>query len=286
MAVGPKARVEPPALAPGRRGLIAAAIEVIEPDERWVNGFAYEAETCDPAQAIPIYCEPLPDGDGYSKEPGASGGIIEYDPFSVVGADKCTTLDRARDRVGRARRQLIATEGYQIEREFWDGAIATAEGYPNPFLADASTTDLGSDDQVGALGKLEQALGECLHGQRGMIHATLTTVTYWNQANLLRFDGNLILTALDTIVVTGPGYSGSAPGSPPTPPASVAAAAYAYGTGLVYLRRGPMFPVDDGNEASTVDRQLNDQTVFVERAVAAVAAGCCTIGIEVVHANA
>lgn len=283
MAVGPREVVAAPQLAPGRRGLIPAAIEVAEPTDRWINGFAYEAESCDAAQALPIFCNPGMGDDGYEKEPGESGGLIEYDPWSIVGADFCTTLERGRDREGRARRQLAATEGFQIEAELWDGAIAQAEGYDNPYFAKAGVaTDLGTAGVVAAFAELEQGLAECLHGQRGMIHAMPFTVSLWASAGLVRVEGGLLLSTLDTIVVSGSGYSGSAPGDPPTPPADPSDAANAYATGLVYLRRGPIFPADDGDMASRIDRQVNDETVFVERAAAATWS-CCLLTIEVDH---
>lgn len=281
MAVGPRQRVEAPQAAPGRRGLLGAAVEITEPDDRWVNGFAYEAETCEAAQSLAIWCDPGQGSDGYTKEPGQSGGIVEYDPFAVIGSDFCSTLDRGRDRLERARRQLIATESDQIERELWDGAIAAAEGSPNLYLASPEGVDLGSFGVVAGLAAIEQGLASCLHGQRGMIHATPTTVSYWMAASLLRVEGGLLLTALDTIVVSGSGYSGSAPGDPPTPPADIDASAYAYGTGLVHVRRSTITPV--GDEPSWIDRQVNDETVFVERAVAATFSPCCLIGAEIDH---
>lgn len=287
MAVGPRTRVEAPRHAPGRRGLLWSAVEIIEPNERWINGFAYECESCDPAQAIPIRCSPsgvLPDGST-TKQAGESGGIVEFDPYLVVGADFCSTLDRDRDREGRARRQLLATESFQMESELWLGTIAQAEGYDNPYFAkNGVATDLGSGGFVSAFAELEQGLAECLNGQRGMIHATPLTVSLWYSANLLRVENGLLLSALDTIVVTGPGYSGAAPGNPPTPPADLDLAANAYATGLIYVRRGPLFPADDGNEASRVDWTVNDETIFVERAVAATWS-CCLLTITVDHAT-
>jgi hypothetical protein len=123
-------------------------------------------------------------------------------------------------------------------------------------------------------------------GQRGMIHAMPYTVALWDAEGLLRVEGGLLLTAQDTIVVSGAGYSGSAPGAgegdDPVPPADVDLAANAYGTGLVYLRRGPI--VEIGDRTSQIDRSINDWNVFVERPVAATHAGCCVLTVEVNHA--
>lgn len=279
MVVGPRAVVAAPAPVPGRRGIVAAAVELTEGDERWVNGFAFAPESCDGATGIPLYCGQT----GATKTAGGNPETVEYDPWAVLGWDECSTLQRGRDRAGRARRQLIATESAQIEAELWDGAIARAEGYPNPYLAKSTTVELGTFPPVAALAQLEQALAECLHGQRGMIHATPATVTGWASVNLVRVESGLLLTAMDTIVVAGAGYSGSAPNAvangAPVPPVDPAASAHAYGTGIVYLRRGQITPV--GEETSQVDRAVNTQTVFVERPVAAIWNACCTIGVEV-----
>lgn len=281
MALGPRAVVEAPQLAPGRRGLLAAAQEVTEPDERWVNGFAFAPEACDVALISGIFCEP----PGAEKIPGNNPGAIEYDPYALIGWDACSTLQR-RDRAARARRLLLATESDQMESELWDGAVAFQEGLPNRYLADSNATDLGSAGATAALAELEQELAECLHGQRGMIHATVFTATVWTALGLLRVEGGLLLTGMDTIVVAGSGYSGSAPAaddsSEPTPPADITAAAYAYATGLVYVRRGAIVEVGDG-PAQQVARATNDWEVFVERPAAAVWNGCCQLAIEVDH---
>ena len=166
--------------------------------------------------------------------------------------------------------------------------ITRGEVGPNGFLADGdNATDLGNPGGAArALADLEQAMAECLHGQRGMIHATPTTVAIWDHLGLIRVEGGLLLTALDTIVVAGSGYSGSAPvvGSAPQPPADLSAAAYAYGTGIVYTLLGSITPADEGDEASRVDHSVNDETVFVEQPVAAFWSGCCLLAIEVNHA--
>lgn len=279
MAVGPRARLEAPPSAPGRHGLIASAVEVPPGDERWVNGFGFDPESCDPAALVAIGCAP----GGDAKPVAGLPPLVEYEPFMVIGSDRCAMFDQGRDRDGRARRHLLATESHQLEAEFWDGALARAEPLPNLYLAKTGADALGSGGPVAALARLEQALGECLHGQRGMIHATLTTVSFWMAAGVLRVEGGLLLTALDTIVVAGSGYSGSAPGAAPVPPADLAAAATAYGTGLVYVRRGAIFAPDDASRASRVDRTVNTETTYVERPIAAVTSGCCRVSVTVTH---
>jgi hypothetical protein len=282
--------VDAPTAQVPRSGLIRSAIEVPEGDERWVGGFTYEPESCDPALAVAITCDPGDvDPEDPVKVPGDNPLAEEYVPWAVVGRDRCSALQRDRDRRGRAERQLRATESFQMERELELGSIARAESLPNRYLAQADiVTELASAGATIALAALEDALAECLHGARGMIHATVFTATVWNALGLLRTtDQGILLTANDSIVVAGSGYTGAGPGADagdaPVAPADIRAAAWAYGTGLVYVRRGQI--VEVGDARSQVDRATNTWTTFVERPVAAIFDRCCVIGIEVDHTN-
>ena len=116
----PLAALPAPQLRPRRRGLLSAAVDLtaelpaeIASGERWVGGFEFDPESCELAEALAIHCAPT----GNTKTAGANPALRAYDPFAVVGSDFCTTLNRGRDRVGRARRQLLATRSHQIEAE-------------------------------------------------------------------------------------------------------------------------------------------------------------------------
>lgn len=290
MALGNRQRVETPAAGPVRRGLLSpgGAIEIVEPDERWVGGFAYEPLACGVVGPRPIVCE-----DTAKPTDVDPAEIREYDPIYLLGADVCSTLDRGRDRIERARGNLLATQSHQAEREFWDG-VATRAATPdlvNAYLAEGGAASAVSDTAVpfvNALAELDQALAECLHGTQGMIHATPLTVSLWYAAGLLRVEGQRLLTAMDTIVVTGSGYSGSAPGAsagdPPVAPADLSAEANAYATGLVYYRLGNVDRIGE-TEVSEIDRATNTQTTLVERPAAVTFAGCCLLTIPVDHVN-
>jgi hypothetical protein len=296
--------IEAPALTIPRGGLVRSAVEAgssvdedtgrVGPAEgvgarlpAWTGGFGFEPQSCDIVGPIAAGC--FAEGSQPEKTPGDNPPVVEYVPFAVLGADACSTLDRSRDREARARAQLLATESFQIAREFWDGAVALDQGDPNAFLAkNGASTDLGTAGAVQALAELEQALAACLHGQRGMIHATVYTATIWAHAGLIRPTGDgLLLTAMDTIVVADAGYTGSAPGAapddPPVPPADITAAAAAYGTPIVHLRRGPLMPV--GDQVSQIDRATNTWTVIVERHAAAFMPPCCLLRVTVDHTD-
>lgn len=295
-----------PQLQPPRMGLVRSAVEVddeltedvqdreaafdggvLQPS--WAGGLVFEPASCETTGPRPTGCDIDPPLD--PKEASDNPGNVEYEPFLVLGSDKCSVMDRARDRRERARLQLIATESWQIAREVWEGGVArsTDPDAPNLYLASAATDVLSAAPLgfVSALALLEQSLLDCMHGARGMIHASPYTVTLWDQAGLVRTtDQGIILTALDTIVVADAGYTGSGPGEDPgdaPEPADLAVSGWAYGTGLVHLRRGLIYEV--GDETSQIDRATNSWEVFVERPVAAYWSPCCQLGVNVSHTS-
>lgn len=293
-------RIEPPARGAVRRGLIAAAPTLVLPapaaeqdnpegSEPWLGGIVFEGDTCDTLEPRPILCADLGD-----KPDQGSDGVPSWHPYYLLGADRCSTMDRGRDRVGNARRNLLATQSHQVEAEVWDGVAsleALAQGDDvNPFLADGHATILetAAVPYTQALAWLDHALAECLHGAQGMIHGTVFTVNLWQAAGLLREEGGRLFTVSDNIVVAGSGYSGSAPATDPPdepdpiPPADIAAAAYAYATGLVYVALGREDRIG-GTESAEIARDSNDQITRVERPAIAIWGPCCQIGLNVDH---
>ncbi len=277
----------PPA-QPGRRGLLAASLAVTQAaivdypesvDERWVNGFSYLADSCDAADPMGILCIDSP----ADKTPVDNPDVVTMAPFLTFGTDRCSTLDAGRPRAERARRNLLATESWQIEREFFDvvATKSTTPDGPNPYMTDNATATAVSATvfpAMQALAVLEEALLACLHGQRGMIHATSDLVTLWQAGGGLRLEGQTILTIMDTIIVPGTGYSGAGPDG--TGPA--AGSSWTYGTGLVYLLQGQILDPAAQNPEARIDRDQNTTTFIVERPNALLFAPCC---VKAVHAS-
>lgn len=296
-------RIEAPARGAVRRGLVASAPTLTFPapldeqanppgGEPWLGGVFFEAGACDSLDPRPILCADLGD-----KGEQSSDGNPEWHPYYVMGADRCTTMDRGRPRVEYARRNLLATQSRQIESEVWDGVAsfdAQTVGDPiNPFLADGLATIVSASAVpfVNALAWLDHDLVDCLNGAQGMIHASVLTANLWYSAGLLRVDdGGRLLTVSDNIVVAGAGYSGSAgvardpedPAVAPVPPAAIDAAAWAYGTGLVYVALGAEDRIGQ-TEAAEIDRTTNTQVTRVERPAVAIWAPCCHLGINIDH---
>lgn len=265
------ARVEARLAGQGRYGLIPSAGTATAP-ERWV-GFSWSPESCGIATPADITGCGAPTPLVVPDSPD----IREYEPIGLWAGEKCSPWDRGRDWQGRARRQLQSAQSYQLEREFWTGTLAQAQGYPNAYLASAGADTLsgGALAPLDALACLEEGIARATAGSRGMIHATPATVTHWANGGALRREGNQILTVLDTIVVPGSGYPGSSP-------AGVAAAngsVWAYGTEMVDVRLGDIFFVPEGT-ADSLERRGNTIEQYAWRAAAASWDGCAHVAVE------
>jgi hypothetical protein len=206
---------------------------------------------------------------------------VQNDPiFAEVWVDCSSLAQQDRDDAGRNAIDLLNVAQHRIVgNEFWTGAAGTAANMPNLSLA-VDADDIASGVPVAAidaLAALEEALAgnsddACGGGVRSMIHANPNTVTVWNYLGLLRNEGGLLLTALDTVVVTGPGYDGSDPDGDIDEDGSTA---WAYGTGMVDVRLGKPYRL------RYIDRSVNTIEVHAFRPFSVVFDGCCHLGINV-----
>lgn len=242
--------------------------------ERESVGFTFEPETC-PTSGVG---NPDPCNEDNDKTLPEHSANVEAEPFYVWAGDDCASFgSRDRDWQGRARRQLAATLSYQVAHELWTGDQAVEQGSPNKYLAspDSDVVTDGATSPTDALARLEYAIGQCAKGQRGVIHATLHTVTFWVGLNLVRREGATLLTALDTIVVVDAGYDGSAPDG--TPAADDSQWAYATGRPIIRVSPETVFP-DTLGEA--LNRATNKIEYRVERQAAISWDGCCWLAAE------
>lgn len=290
MGAGPRQVVVPPPAAPPRVGLVASSRVVdrdpLDPEDRWRNGFEFSPESCAQAGVFDP-CDSNPD-----LEIDTPSANVEFEPFAVWAGDKCSTFGfLKRDWQGRVRRILEACQSKQIEAEFWSGAQARAsEGdWPNRYLAhpDSDVLSSGPENLTPALAMLEQGLADCGCGERGMIHAPRQVVSLWDSLNLLRREGNLILTINDTIVVPGAGYDGSGPGQgggdDPTPTPAGPDSTWVYATGLVDVRLDAVTFIPENlaeTLAQATDRSDNTVEVRASRLAAATWDGCCHLAVE------
>lgn len=270
----PRTPVTAPPAQPPRYGLVPAAPTVEDGDLRWTGGLIFDPEQCGVGGAVAMECA---GSVGTAIDPARSPANVEADPFAVWAGDECSTIGfAARDWEGRARRQLLATESFQVASELWTGTLRDSAGLVNRALvdADSDTVTDGPTSVTGAIACLEYALGRALQGRRGMIHVTTQLLTYMQALRLVEVAGGLVTTALGTVVVADAGYDGSGPGGDPA-----GASQWAYATSMLQLRLGPVEVI--GDEVSQIDRSVNTRSVVAVRPVAVQWDECAHIAAEV-----
>lgn len=269
-----------------RRGLLQQAPTLPVNGDRWLGGITVEWESCEWGAPRPIVCDEAA-ADLDAKPEGTPGTPVLWSPYYALGVDTCSVMDRGRDRAAQARANLLATRSAQVEAEVMSGAasLQTTGDNVNPFLADGNATLVSgtATPWLLALAQLDHELTVCLGGSQGMLHVTPYTANLWLASGALRYDGQRLLTVSDNIVVSGAGYNGATPGDPPTAPSDIAAAAYGYGSPLVYVALGSEDRIAE-TEAQEVDRATNSQTTRVEQpAVAVWDTNCCVLALNIDH---
>lgn len=276
--------VPTPPLLPPRVSLLTSADVVDNDTPRWEGGHAYFPETCDLA-SIDTIC---PSPDQYGTVTGTEAQI-EVDPFFVYSIDKSSAFNRiTRDFHGRAQRNILASEAYLIEQEFMSNTL----GLPNPYILDPaiikSVVTSSAAAPWHALAHVEQAAATALVGERILIHMRPQILITLAAANLVRREGNVWLTPMDSIVVPGRGYPGTGPAGQP----AIEGSEWIYATGRVQIRRGPIEFLPEqlektpdnpqGIPQSAVNRQTNDITVAAQRVVSvSFNPNCAVIAAEV-----
>lgn len=299
MATGPAVPFPALPAAPPPISLLTSApvLEGSALPAHWENGISWDPEICkldlDVDGDFPVWWVCADEGGQTASEfidaqVSANTGtkpvpdnpdVRTYRPWTARGTDFCQSMNRQRDRQGRARRNLEANLSAIIENELWSGQIATAASFENDFLTSSPSSLGGPHGYVTALAELEQALAECVTGDR-MIHAQPRLVALWARNGLLvrSASGRRLETLLGTIVVPGAGYDGSGSGLA----AGTIETSWAYGTGLVRVLRSEV-TVTPSNDAEATDRSINDVTYRAERTVAAIFDGCCKVGVQADH---
>ena len=256
---------------------------------RWVQGFSWSPEDCTDTATLVAACGTA----GPDTTPTVPDDRT-FLPYVITASVRCSTFGNASESQidqmqRRALAKLSAIEQTAIEGELWEGTWAQAEGNANNYLTDSATwTELQSGAAVGlvtALAELEQAIADTLPSGRGMIHATARTVTLWARNGLVTRRGDTLVTLLDTIVVPGRGYTGTAPGSEgPGDAFTDEDFSWAYATDLVTVRRGQAFLLtDDVTSRAAVDRTANTILVSAARFASATWDGCLHTGLLVDH---
>jgi hypothetical protein len=269
--------------------LTSAQIVETGTDETWYSGFEYVSDGCGKdGSAMFKVCHTDTERKGYCRK----NGIATFSPYVVFGSATCSTWDLGGDDEAAfaefkdlAERRLLSGESYWLEKMLWgpDADVQTeVQGLANNHLANAGSATVtgGGTDHVRALAALEDGLGDCLRGSRGMIHMRPGLLTRLAaHSDVIRREGNVWLTATDNIVVPGRGYSGKGPTGQ-----VVAATEWMYASSMVQIRRGPIVHIPNtlAEAKSSVNRETNDVGALAERVVhAALDPACCVLAAEV-----
>ena len=133
-----------------------------------------------------------------------------YTPFQIEVKVSGSTLGAKPEEIDElAKKYMEVVTQKAIEREFWDGSIATSAGFTNNrYLtsSDATTLSILTDNGVHpkvALGVLEQALANCGLGEIGVIHVPVGVSPF---LNLNEVDDGYYTTKAGNHIVIGSGY--------------------------------------------------------------------------------
>lgn len=242
---------------------------------RWVgDGVTFTAEACGTIEDDLTFCEGDSDFEDPAGTPDSAGGIETVDAYRFRAGSRCSTLDGTADPEvdARARRTLALWQHQAVAQRFARDLRADAELLTGS-TALAVIDGLASvEEAMAGLSDDPDADLECGAGQRPMIHVNPRTLTILAALGLIRAEGGLLLTALDSVIVSGPGYTGDGPAGQS---AADASSAWVYGTGFVDVRLSPVLVT------STMDRQDNDLIVWAARAAVVTVPPCCVVGAKV-----
>jgi hypothetical protein len=288
---GPRPLVPPPAFVPGQYGLLSVVQpRYEEPDVHWRNGVTYQGTCGDGDTTFDDFCVT---GEGApAKSANINVTTRGATPFVAMVKIDCSTVGYTEDEHRqRALDALSRVEGYQVEQTFWTGVVAGDSGgyvaYPH-LAANAAVFDSPGSllavqmqtavtqvtgavlDITEALGRLEDALGDCVIGQ-AVVHMTPAIAAQAFSRGLLKASGNRMQTLKGNLVAIGDGYTGSSPtGVVPT------GAHWMYGTGQIFAYRGnsriiaPAF-------SEIIDRDDNSVPMIAERTYV-LGWDCCHVG--------
>lgn len=278
MGVGaPNAVIEAPFAEAPLFGLIESSPFVTRSTDAgasWIKGVQYSPEGCKEGDTVAM-CET--GTFSFTDRPDE----VRWEPYILTAEEVCTASTYREDRLARGRRLLEQDTERQLAYELWTGDLAQATTLPdgdamedhNTWLARNPDVDIlshsGPVSLIHGLACLEQYLANNNGGRRGMIHATVQTVTHWDSYNLLDYSTGQPRTRRGNIVVTSPGYPGTSPdGEVSTDNV------WAYATDIVRVYLGPV-RVEEAE-----DRDNDDIAVFANRPALAEWERCRHAGVR------
>jgi hypothetical protein len=285
--------VETPAFSPLQYGLLNAATDATQgAPSHWTAGVTWRSYC--PVDGDTTYDPCLTTGAGEPAEKAetANYSLRGAEPFAVYARIDCSApgfWDVAQE---AAREALDRVEERQVAAAFESGTVGGDADTLLPHLAaDAAVeddtgavlqtvaTEIGAVgaplDVVEAVGELEAALGTCYDGQ-GVIHVPAILAAALEAADLIRREGDQLLSPLGHRYAISSGYSGVGPDGVVT-----ADVAWMYATGAVWYYRGTTLSIAP---IEAFDRSVNTVEALAER-VMLVAWDCCHFAVPVTTAG-
>lgn len=204
---GPALVVKPTPLLAPRFGLLNSVPPVSTDGDRWELGIKWTNEPACITDGTDTHGTFDPCDTEFEDDPaGMAGG--EFQPFGIYVAEQCSTFgEAAEDLNQRMTRALNAKSSYLVENEFWYGTQAQASSWANLFLTHMGSDALNDAGPIEALGAIDSAMAQHTSA-RTAIYCTPKLLAYWVSAGLLRREGALWLSPVDSIVIPGSGWFG------------------------------------------------------------------------------
>lgn len=276
---------------PAEFGILSPAATVtVDTSSNWSAGIDFETPNCAAQVRLNAICSAASGVTVVAPDTGAAL-FRRYLPFDIETEFLCSTFGfNFLDYEDKAELYMRLAQGKAIENELWTGRLAkqqttlwgatsghNGESFPNKWLASPETIDVTPTPGTAVkpkygLALLEDALGDCGIGIKGVVHATRGVASALN----LKASNGRLVTSLGNTVIAGVGYPGTAPnGSQPA-----GSAVWMYATGPVSVRLGPI-QATPGNRNQSVNIANNQVDVFANRPAAVAWDSCCHYGVLV-----
>jgi len=291
--IGLGVKLDTPALTTPIQSLLTVATEVKISGTEWMGGGRFVPQACCAAFVKHITCEP--NGSEFFEDPNLVDGTpkrpdeLEVDVFYVYQPLRANTVGFEKVALHeRAEAYLEATTAKSVEYGFWTGV--ENDGVTPAVDAGTVLTDPAVDVLAGGVAQTPfralqshiQYLATCGSGGRGMIHATPSLVfDWWAGGHLRERNGKLETVIGGHYVVSGSGYTGSAPGNVDT--AVPENEHWSYATGMVMYALSDVFLDLDEQDLDelrreSIRRQDNSQEVYAKRVAMVWRDPCCHHG--------
>lgn len=261
---------------------VADVTEHSTADSHWASGYSYETELCNYDVDLIGICGP---GNFSLVDTSGTARFRKNVPFGIKASDLCLTPGYdVMDRKQVLLDKLEFMTQFAIERELWNGHFAqsvdpAAESYLTsptnlikPLTSGAVSVGMG-------VAIIERILGERAFGAQGVIHAP-RDVAVVMATTIAEEDGDsdvLRVKTTGTPIVSGTGYSGSAPSAVtrtnPLKP-------WIYATGPVAVHLGDAELVTP-TLSDAVNARTNEMQWVAVRPAGVYFDGCARIGIQV-----